>query len=117
MRQPSLAKLSVYVALGSNLAIAAIKLAAAAVTGSSAMASEGVHSIVDTLNEGLLLYGVKRASRPAGLAHPVGQRREPYFWSFLVALLVFVLGAAVAFYQGWLHVLHPEPIRNPAASS
>jgi len=116
MRQPSLAKLSVYVALGSNLAIAAIKLAAAAVTGSSAMASEGVHSIVDTLNEGLLLYGVKRASRPADLAHPFGHGRELYFWSFLVALLVFVLGAAVAFYQGWLHVLHPAPIRNPAAS-
>jgi cation diffusion facilitator family transporter len=116
MSQPSLAKLSVYVALGSNLAVAAIKLAAAAVTGSSAMASEGVHSIVDTLNEGLLLYGAARASRPADVDHPFGHGRELYFWSFLVALLVLVLGAAVAFYQGWQHLLEPQPIHNVIAS-
>src|SRR5262245_28995719 len=112
----SSARLPVYVALASNLAIAVVKLVAAAVTGSSAMASEGVHSIVDTLNEALLLYGLKRAARPADLTHPFGHGRELYFWSFMVALLVLVLGAAVAFHQGWRHLLHPEPMRNPTVN-
>lgn len=113
MSPHSTAKLSIYAALGSNLAIAATKFAAAAVTGSSAMLSEGVHSLVDTTNELLLLYGLKRAARPADTNHPFGHGRELYFWSFMVALLVLVVGAAVACYQGVSHILDPEPMRKP----
>ncbi|HZF28111.1 MAG TPA: cation diffusion facilitator family transporter [Gammaproteobacteria bacterium] len=107
------ARLSIYAALASNLAIAAVKFAAAAVTGSSAMLSEGVHSLVDTTNELLILYGIKRAARPADTNHPFGHGRELYFWSFIVAVQVLVVGAAVAGYQGVIHVLYPEPLRNP----
>jgi len=106
-------KTSVYVALASNLAIAATKFCAAAITGSSAMLSEGVHSLVDTVNELLLLYGIRRAARPADVKHPFGHGRELYFWSFIVALLVLVLGAAFACYQGISHILRAEPVRNP----
>jgi cation diffusion facilitator family transporter len=109
----SAAQLSVYAALASNLAIAAVKFVAAAVTGSSAMMSEGVHSLVDTTNELLLLYGIKRAARPADTNHPFGHGRELYFWSFIVALQVLVVGAVAAGYVGINHLLHPEPIRNP----
>src|SRR6188472_2396149 len=108
-----LARLSIYAALASNLAIAAVKFAAAAATGSSAMLSEGVHSIVDTTNELLLLYGLKRAARPADTNHPFGHGRELYFWSFIVALQVLVIGAVVTGYVGINHLMHPEPIRNP----
>jgi cation diffusion facilitator family transporter len=107
---------SVYVALASNLAVAVTKFAAAAFTGSSAMLSEGVHSLVDTINELLLLYGIRRAARPADVKHPLGHGRELYFWSFIVALLVLVFGAAVACYQGISHILHPEPMRNAFAN-
>jgi len=107
---------SVYVALASNLAVAVTKFAAAAFTGSSAMLSEGVHSLVDTINELLLLYGIRRAARPADIKHPLGHGRELYFWSFIVALLVLVFGAAVACYQGINHILHPEPMRNAFAN-
>ena len=115
-KPPVSGKTSVYVALGSNLAIAVTKFCAAAFTGSSAMLSEGVHSLVDTINELLLLYGIKRAARPPDLKHPFGHGRELYFWSFIVALLVLVFGAAVAGYEGVAHVLHPEPMRNPLAN-
>src|SRR5262245_39985887 len=113
MSPESTAKISVYAALASNLAIAATKFAAAAFTGSSAMLSEGVHSAVDPTNELLLLYGIKRAARPADTTHPFGHGRELYFWSFMVALLVLVFGAAVTCYEGVNHILHPETIRNP----
>jgi cation diffusion facilitator family transporter len=113
MPKQSAAKLSVYAALASNIAIAATKFAAAALTGSSAMLSEGVHSLVDTANELLLLYGMKRAARPPDTNHPLGHGRELYFWSFIVALMVLALGAAASFYEGIKHILHPEPMRNP----
>src|SRR5689334_20521599 len=90
----------VYAALAGNLAIALIKFIAAGITGSAAMLSEGVHSLVDTINELLLLYGMKRASKPADVSHPFGYGRELYFWSFIVALLVLALGAGVSFYEG-----------------
>lgn len=109
-------KTSVYIALASNLAIAVTKFCAAAFTGSSAMLSEGVHSLVDTVNELLLLYGIRRAARPADINHPFGHGRELYFWSFIVALLVLVFGAAVACYEGVSHMLRPEPMRNVLAN-
>jgi cation diffusion facilitator family transporter len=80
------------------------------------MLSEGVHSLVDTINELLLLYGIRRAARPADIKHPLGHGRELYFWSFIVALLVLVFGAAVACYQGISHILHPLPMRNAFAN-
>jgi cation diffusion facilitator family transporter len=104
-------KKTVYVALGGNLVIAAAKFAAAWFTGSSAMLSEGAHSLVDCGNEILLLYGMRRAAKPPDLSHPFGHGREVYFWSFVVALLFFALGAGVSFYEGVQHLRHPEEIR------
>lgn len=102
----------IYAAIAGNLLIAVTKFAAAAFTGSSAMLSEGVHSLVDTGNEGLLLYGLKRAEKPPDDLHPLGHGRELYFWAFVVALLVFALGAGVSFYEGITHILEPEPAEN-----
>lgn len=106
-------KTVVYAALAGNFLIAVTKFAAAAFTGSSAMLSEGVHSLVDTGNEFLLLYGMRRAEAPPDRTHPLGHGRELYFWSFIVALLVFALGAGVSFYEGIRHIIEPEPIQNP----
>ncbi|TPJ35044.1 cation diffusion facilitator family transporter [Mesorhizobium sp. B2-8-3] len=102
----------IYAALAGNLAIALTKFAAAFFTGSSSMLSEGVHSLVDTGNGGLLLYGMHRAARPPDRTHPLGHGRELYFWSFIVALLVFALGAGVSFYEGVIHIMAPEPVVN-----
>ncbi|QQO31812.1 cation diffusion facilitator family transporter [Bradyrhizobium diazoefficiens] len=109
-------KTVVYAALVGNSLVAATKIAAAAWTGSSAMMSEAVHSVVDITNEVLLLYGYHRASRPPDESHPLGYGRELYFWSFIVALLIFALGAGVSLYQGVLHVTAPEPIQDPVIS-
>ncbi|MBV1688664.1 cation diffusion facilitator family transporter [Novosphingobium sp. G106] len=101
------------IALAANVGIAAAKFVAAAVTGSSAMLTEGVHSLVDSANQLLLMYGQKRAAKPADAMHPGGYGRELYFWSFVVALLVFALGAGVSVYEGIMHLLEPEPAVSP----
>ena len=103
----------VYAALAGNVAIAITKFVAAAFTGSSAMLSEGIHSLVDSANELLLLYGLKRAAKPANAKHPFGYGRELYFWSFMVALLVFALGALASLYEGFHELQAPEAIRKP----
>ncbi|MDB5895946.1 MAG: hypothetical protein JWQ88_3477 [Rhodoferax sp.] len=103
----------VIAALLGNLAIAVVKFIAAGLTGSSAMLSEGVHSLVDTGNELLLLYGMARASKPPDENHPYGYGRELYFWAFIVALLVFALGAGVSIYEGVKHLREPEPMTRP----
>lgn len=104
---------TLWIAFGANLGIAAAKFGAAAITGSSAMLTEGVHSVVDSSNQLLLLWGRKAAKRPADQYHPFGYGREIYFWSFIVAVLVFALGAGVSIYEGIIHISDPEPAVSP----
>jgi len=99
-------------ALLGNLAIAAAKFVAAAVTGSAAMFSEAIHSTVDSGNQLLLLYGLKRAGRPPDATHPFGYGLQLYFWVFVVAVTIFGLGAVVALIQGIEKLSDPEPVRN-----
>jgi cation diffusion facilitator family transporter len=107
---------AVYAALIGNILVAATKAVAAFVTGSSAMLSEAVHSLVDTGNEVLLLHGMRRSHRRPNRRHPLGYGRELYFWSFIVALLLFAAGAGVSIVQGILHIRAPEPIENVRVS-
>jgi len=103
----------IYAALIGNSLISVTKFIAAAITGSSAMLSEAIHSVVDTGNQGLLLYGIKRSKRPPDEAHPFGHGSEIYFWSFVVAILIFGLGSGISFYEGVQKLLHPHPISDP----
>ena len=107
---------AVWAALVGNLLVTATKAGAAAFTGSSAMLSEAVHSFVDTGNEVLLLYGMRVAKKKADRDHPAGYGRELYFWSFIVALLVFALGAGVSIFQGIARIRHPQAIESPIVS-
>jgi len=104
---------TLWIAFGANLGIAVSKFGAAAITGSSAMLTEGVHSVVDSTNQLLLLWGRKAARRPADELHPFGYGRELYFWSFVVAVLVFALGAGVSIYEGIIHMADPEHAVSP----
>ncbi len=109
----SSSKTPLYTALAANLGIAVTKFVAASITGSSAMLSEGIHSLVDTVNELLLLLGINRSQRPPDQKRPFGYGREQYFWSYVVALLIFAVGGGVSFYEGVTHMQHPELIKDP----
>ncbi|WP_145205864.1 cation diffusion facilitator family transporter [Sphingobium sp. B2] len=103
-------------ALVANVGIAIAKFLAAGITGSSSMLSEGVHSLVDSGNQILLLYGQHRAKRPSDMRHPFGYGRELYFWAFVVAILSFALGAGISVYEGWQHIRAPEPLSDPTVN-
>ncbi len=112
----SSAKKVIYAALIGNGLIAVTKFIAAAVTGSSAMLSEGIHSLVDTGNELLLLYGLHRAQKPADESFPFGYGKEVYFWSFVVAIFIFAVGAGASLYEGIHHLYHPRQLEHVFAN-
>lgn len=105
---------AVIAALASNLTIAAAKFVGFAITGSSSMLAEGVHSVADSGNQGLLLLGGRRAKKAATHEHPFGYGRERYFWGFVVALVLFSLGSLFAIYEGIHKLEHPRPVESPA---
>ena len=106
-------KISLYGGIATNVAIALSKFVAAYVTGSSAMLSEGIHSLVDTGNGGLLLYGTAQSQLPPSPQYPFGRSKELYFWSLIVAMLVFSVGGGMSFYEGVKHILQPVPMEDP----
>ena len=106
----------IYAALIGNTLIAVTKFIAAFLTRSSAMLSEAIHSLVDTLNQALLLLGLRRAKKPPDEQFPFGHGKEVHLWRFIVAILIFAVGAGVSIYEGIKHLLHLEPIENPAVN-
>ena len=106
-------KTAIIAALAANLAIAIIKFVAAWFTGSSAMLSEGIHSLVDTANEWLLLLGLRTSQQPASVHRPFGYGRELYFWAFMVAVFIFSIGGGLSLYEGYEHLHHPAPLGDP----
>jgi cation diffusion facilitator family transporter len=111
--QMAASKIPIYSALAANFLIAITKFIAAGITGSSAMISEGIHSVVDTGNEILLLYGMHRSKQPADNIRPFGYGKELYFWAFIVSVLIFAVGGGISFYEGVTHIQHPEEITDP----
>jgi len=105
-------KKAIYGAIIAKTLIAIAKFVASFFTGSSSMLSEGIHSLVDTGNGVLLLFGIKRSKLPPDEEHPFGYGKEIYFWSFVVAILIFALGGGIALYEGIHHILHPKPLDN-----
>jgi cation diffusion facilitator family transporter len=112
----SKSQLAIYAAIAGNLAIAVTKFVAAAFTGSAAMLSEAIHSLVDTGNGGLMLLGVRKSRKPADADHPFGHGHELYFWTLVVGVLIFAVGGGMSTYEGILHILHPALPENPAWS-
>jgi cation diffusion facilitator family transporter len=106
-------KFVVYTAIAANLGIAITKFIAAALSGSSALFSEAIHSVVDTGNECLLLVGLQRSKKPPDARHPFGRGKELYFWSLIVAIVLFGAGAGASFYEGISHLIRPKPLRDP----
>lgn len=109
-------KKAIYAAIVGNFAIAVTKFIGAAISGSSAMLSEGIHSLVDTGNGGLLLVGIKKAKRGPDKRHPFGYGKELYFYTLMVAVLIFGIGGGVSLYEGIKHVLHPAELGDPTIS-
>jgi cation diffusion facilitator family transporter len=109
-------RVAIYGAIGANVAIATLKFVVAGITGSSAMLSEGVHSVVDTGNGLLLLVGIKLSQKKPSAEHPFGHGKEIYFWSLIVAVLIFGVGGGVSAYEGILHIMHPKPLQNASWS-
>lgn len=105
-------KKAIFGAIAANTAIAISKFIASYFTGSASMLSEGIHSLVDTGNGVLLLVGIKRSHKSPNVKHPYGYGKEIYFWSFVVAVLIFALGGGIALYEGVQHVLHPAEITS-----
>lgn len=106
-------KQAVIAAIAGNAAIAVMKFVAGTLTGSSAMISEGIHSLVDTGNGGLLFHGLRRGARPADTNHPFGHGMEVYFWSLIVAVSIFGIGGGMSIYEGIVHIQHPSPLETP----
>jgi len=106
-------KVAIIAAILANIAIAITKFIAAFITGSSAMLSEGIYSMVDTGNGGLLLFGIRASQRPADREHPFGHGKELYFWSLIVAIAIFAIGCATSIYEGITHLIHPHEIGDP----
>ena len=106
-------KASIYSALIANILISTIKFIAGFYTNSSSMISEGIHSLVDTINQILLLYGLKKSKKPPDKKRPFGYGRELYFWSFFVSILIFGLGGGLSIYQGVLHIINVEQLGDP----
>lgn len=103
----------IFAALIGNAAIAVTKFVAAGITSSSAMFSEGIHSLVDTGNQVLLLFGLRQARKPADKRYPFGHGKEVYFWSFVVAILIFAVGSGLSIVKGLEHIKHPSEITSP----